>query len=73
LARYNFYRAQLGVAELQAQRPYLTLTLSRVHAAKGAEADYAILVGVKGGRYSFSSEIADDPLLDPVLSAREHF
>jgi DNA helicase-4 len=71
LARYNFYRAQLGVAELQAQRPYLTL--SRVHAAKGAEADYAILVGVKGGRYSFSSEIADDPLLDPVLSAREHF
>lgn len=73
LARYNFYRDQLGIAELKVQRPDLALTFSSVHAAKGAEADYAILVGVKSGRYSFPSEIADDPLLDLVLSAREHF
>jgi DNA helicase-4 len=73
LARYNFYRDQLGIAELKAQRPDLALTFSSVHAAKGAEADYAILVGVKSGRYSFPSEIADDPLLDMLLSTREHF
>jgi DNA helicase-4 len=73
LARYNFYRDQLGIAELKALRPDLTLTFSSVHAAKGSEADFAILVGVKSGRYSFPSEIADDPLLDLVLSAREHF
>ena len=73
LARYNFYKDQLGIAGLKAQRHDLDLRFSSVHAAKGAEADYAILVGVKSGRYSFPSEIADDPLLDLVLSAREHF
>jgi DNA helicase-4 len=73
LARYNFYKDQLAISELKALRPDLELTFSSVHAAKGAEADYAILVGVKSGRYSFPSEIADDPLLDLVLSAREHF
>lgn len=73
LARYNFYKDQLGIAELRKLRPDLNLTFSSVHAAKGAEADYAILVGLKSGRYSFPSEIADDPLLDLVLSDREHF
>ena len=73
LARYNFYKDQLGIAELKVQRPDLELTFSSVHAAKGAEADYVILVGLKSGRYSFPSEIADDPLLDLVLSDREHF
>ena len=73
LARYNFYKDQLGIAELKIQRPDIVITFSSVHAAKGAEADYAILVGVKSGRYSFPSEIADDPLLDLVLSDREHF
>jgi DNA helicase-4 len=73
LARYNFYRHRLGIAELKVRRPDLEVRFSSVHAAKGAEADYVILVGVKSGRYSFPSEIADDPLLDLVLSAREHF
>lgn len=73
LARYNFYRDQLGISELKVKRPDLALRFSSIHAAKGAEADYAILVGVKSGRYSFPSEIADDPLLDIVLSDREHF
>jgi len=73
LARYNFYRDQLGISEVKAQRPDLELTFSTIHAAKGAEADYAILVGLRNGRYSFPSEIADDPLLELVLSDREHF
>lgn len=73
LARYNFYRDQLGISELHKKRPDLKLTFSSVHAAKGAEADYVILVGVKNGRHSFPSEIADDPLLDLVLSIREQF
>ncbi len=73
LARYNFYRDLLGISELKKQRPDLTISFSSVHAAKGAEADFTVLVGVKSGRYSFPSEIADDPLLDLVLSSREHF
>ena len=73
LARYNFYKDQLGIEEIKAKRNDLQLIFSSVHAAKGAEEDYAILVVVKSGRYSFPSEIADDPLLDLVLSVREHF
>lgn len=73
MARYNFYRDQLGLGDLREQRPDLAITFSSIHAAKGAEADYTILVGVKSGRYSFPSEIADDPLLDLVLSVQEHF
>jgi DNA helicase-4 len=73
LARYNFYKDQLGISDLNLKRPDLTLTFSSVHAAKGAEADYVILVGVKCGRYSFPSEVADDPLLDLVLAQREQF
>ena len=39
--------------------------------AKGAEADYAIILGVKSRNYSFPSEIADDPLLSLVLAQQE--
>jgi DNA helicase-4 len=73
LGRYNFYRDQLGIAELNEQRPDLILKFSTVHSAKGSEADYVVIVGVKCGRYAFPSEIADDPLLDMVLSSKEHF
>lgn len=45
----------------------LTITKSTVHAAKGREADYVIVVGVDDGLYGFPSRIEDDPLLDLAL------
>ena len=55
------------------RRSHRTLDLSyrTVHAAKGLEADYVVVLGVRGGKYGFPSEIADDPLLDLVLAAPE--
>lgn len=41
-----------------------------VHAAKGLEADYCIVIDVVGGRYGFPTEITDDPLLELVLAQR---
>ena len=44
-----------------------------VHSAKGLEADYVVVVGLQSGKYGFPSEIADDPILDVVLSKPESF
>ena len=40
---------------------------STVHRAKGAEADYAVVVDLKDGRRGFPSQIGDDPILELVL------
>lgn len=73
LARYNFYKDQLGIEALAKQRKDLDFRFSSIHAAKGSEADVVVLVGMRSGHYSFPSEIADDPLLDLVLSEEDHF
>ena len=45
-----------------------------VHAAKGREADYVLLLDVNGDRRrGFPSQIEDDPLLDLVAPPRERF
>ena len=73
LARYKFYKDELNLSEMNTLRPDLKWKFSTIHSAKGAEADYAVILGVKSGSYSFPSEIADDPLLDLVLSTQDHF
>jgi DNA helicase-4 len=44
-----------------------------VHRAKGAEADYVVILSVTSGRTGFPSEIADDPLLSFVLAEDEGY
>ncbi|MFT4041300.1 MAG: UvrD-helicase domain-containing protein, partial [Thermomicrobiales bacterium] len=44
-----------------------------VHKAKGQEADFVIVPGLKRGARGFPSEIADDPVLQLVLSPGEAF
>ena len=39
-----------------------------VHAAKGLEADYAVVLGLVSGRLGFPTEITDDPLLEPIAA-----
>jgi ssDNA-binding Zn-finger/Zn-ribbon topoisomerase 1 len=46
---------------------------STVHTAKGAEADYVVILAVVSGWMGFPSEIADDPLLSFVLAQEEGF
>lgn len=73
LARYRFYGNEINFVQLKKQRPDIDWIFSTVHSAKGAEADYTILLGVKGGGYSFPSEIADDPLLSLVLAQQDQY
>jgi len=53
--------------------PMLELNFKTIHSSKGLEADHVVILGAKSGRYGFPSEISDDPLLNLVLPASEHF
>ena len=45
----------------------LCVEFSTVHAAKGREADYVIVLDLRDARRGFPSQLEDDPLLDLVL------
>ena len=69
LGRYRHLVPDLG--SLQRNHRGLDLSYRTVHAAKGLEADYVVVLGICSGRYGFPTEITDDPLLDLVLVAPE--
>ena len=69
LGRYRHLGPDLG--SLQRNHRGLDLSYRTVHAAKGLEADYVVVLGICSGRYGFPTEITDDPLLDLVLVAPE--
>jgi DNA helicase-4 len=70
LGRYRHSRPK-HLAQLAKAHPNLDASYMTVHASKGLEADYVIVVGLCSGKYGFPTEIADDPLLDLVLAAPE--
>ena len=73
LGRYGFNKPE-NFALLQSRyEERLDLRYSTVHASKGLEADYIVLLSVEGGRYGFPSEIEDDPLLDLIMPQSEDF
>ena len=69
LGRYRHLKPDLR--RLGPKHPALDLSYRTVHAAKGLEADYVVVLGVCAGRYGFPTEVTDDPLLDLVLTAPE--
>ena len=69
LGRYRHLKPPMR--RLEQQHPSLELAYRTVHAAKGLEADYVVVLGLCAGRYGFPTEITDDPLLDLVLTAPE--
>lgn len=44
-----------------------------IHKAKGTEADYVIFLNCNSGKYGFPSEIADDPVLNLLLTNFDQF
>ena len=64
LARYNFRLEPLRVAfpGQQDQR----LSFRSIHAAKGTEADYVLVLGCISGEFGFPSRITEENLLDVV-------
>lgn len=73
LGRYQFEYDGLSLSELRSKAPELSFEVSTVHRAKGLEADYVIVLGLRKAVYGFPSEVADDPLLNVVLSSPEPF
>ncbi len=69
LGRYRHLKPDMR--RLAPKHPALDLSYRTVHAAKGLEADYVVVLGVCAGRYGFPTEVIDDPLLDLVLTAPE--
>ena len=69
LGRYNFNRDWVPKDDF----PGLKITYRTVHASKGLEADYVVLVNLERGRHGFPSEIEDDPILNLAMSELETF
>lgn len=70
LGRYRHQKPQ-AMGALPKQYPGLRFSWKTVHGSKGLEADYAVVLGLRAGKYGFPAEITDDPLLDLVLAAPE--
>lgn len=71
LARFHFRKPD--VTQLQRQYPRLKLQFMTVHASKGREADYVIVLGLEKGKHGFPSEKATPPLLELLLPKAESF
>lgn len=70
LGRYRHQRPE-ALAQWQRRYPGLALSFKTMHAAKGLEADYVLVLGLHGGRYAFPSQIDGDPLLQLVMPGAE--
>ena len=70
LGRYNHQRPE-NLQNLRKSFPKHSINYHTVHSSKGRQADYVIVVGLTSGRYSFPSQIEDDPVLNLVLSEQE--
>lgn len=73
LARYRFEFEGLEKSEFCMDYPSLEFSNETIHKAKGLEADYVIVLGLRAAVYGFPSEVADDPLLDAVLASPEEY
>lgn len=72
LGRYSFSKPSF-LQTLSGQYPQFYFSYDTVHASKGKEADYVIVVDVNDDRYGFPSKIANDSLLDLVLPPAEPY
>ncbi len=66
LGRYNHVEPQ-QLASYTQKYNKICIEFKTIHAAKGLEADYVILLNVEVGEYGFPSTITDDPLLHLVI------
>ena len=74
LGRYRF-SAPKDLKTIQARWSArgLDITFQTAHKSKGSEADYVVLLGLEAGNYGFPSNVADDPVVNMVLSESEDF
>ncbi len=71
LGRYRFLEPD--IQSLQRSFRSLKISYRTIHASKGLEADYVVLLNADSGRTGFPSEIVDDPLLAIVSPEEEMY
>lgn len=71
LARFHFKKPDFS--DFKRQYPLLNIQFMTVHAAKGKEADYVIILGLEHGKHGFPSEKSTHPLLEMLLPKAEDF
>lgn len=72
LARYGFVlpdKSELKLLNLCF--PTIQIEAFTIHASKGKEADYVVILGLEKGKHGFPSEKQTHPLLDALLPAAE--
>jgi len=72
LSRYNHLNPKALIRELS-RLENIKLSFKTIHAAKGLEADYVILLNVEYGVYGFPSLVSDDPILNMIIPEPENF
>lgn len=72
LARFGF-KLPDNLNQLKGAFPRLKLQSMTVHASKGKEADYVVVLGMEAGKFGFPSEKPTPPLLDVLLPEKERF
>lgn len=72
LGRYKYNKPD-GFSRYQRKFKNLSIEFLTIHASKGAEADYVIIMDVLSGKYGFPSGVTDDPLLEIVLSKGDSY
>ncbi|TKB57420.1 UvrD-helicase domain-containing protein [Ferrimonas aestuarii] len=74
LARFGFQLPKGDqLAQLRAQHPTLSINSDTVHASKGKQADWVIVLGLSNGHHGFPSTKPSHPALEAMLPKQEHY
>jgi len=73
LSRFHFRFKDLNLNSLKNSYPHLKISTQSIHASKGKEADYVIVIGLEKGRLGLPSTQASHPLLTLLLPNLEAF
>lgn len=71
LGRYRCEK--IDIHGIKGNHSSLSFEFSTIHKAKGLEADYVIILGMRSGLFGFPSEMESDSLLDVILADKETF
>lgn len=72
LARYGFVLPDRNeLKRLNLSFPTIKIEAFTIHASKGKEADYVVILGLEKGKHGFPSEKQTHPLLDALLPTAE--
>lgn len=72
LGRYKHNKPD-NFIKYKSQYKNLLVEFLTIHASKGSEADYVIILDVLSGKYGIPSGVTDDPLLEIVLSKGDSY